>query len=70
MITFGQFIKQKRVEAKLTQRDIADYLGYASYAMISMLEGGERYWQLDHVVKLAKLFDVPVWKLIKEWREN
>lgn len=70
MITFGQFIRRKRNEAGLTQTDLANFLGYASYRMVGMLENGERYWQFEHVIKLARLFDMQDWELVKEWNDS
>lgn len=66
-MTFGQFIRNKRQSMALTQSDLASHLGYNSVAMVSMLETGERYWSLDHVIKIAELFDIEAWELVREW---
>ncbi len=70
MIPFGKFIKQKRLAANLTQKQVAEHLGYNSQEMISYLENDRRFWQLNHVVKLAELFNMPASELIKEWVEQ
>lgn len=70
MATFGQFIKQKRVEAKLTQVQVAAHLGYDSQEMISLLENNERYWTLRHIRLAADLFGMQPWELMREWSET
>ena len=67
MITFGQFIKQKRIAAKLTQAQVAAHLGYTSYTMISELENGNKFWHIRHAVKLAELFNIRLSELFREW---
>lgn len=66
-MTFGQFIKQKRLKMNLTQTDLADHFGYKSYMMVSYLENGLRQWTLYHVFDIAKLFDMPASELLKEF---
>ncbi len=70
MLTFGQFIKQKRSQAKLTQIQVANYLGYYDAEIMDLLENRERFWTVHHVELLASLFDVQPWELMKEWIEN
>lgn len=68
--TFGQFIKQKRLNANLAQGQVAAYLGYDSHVMISLLENREQFWTLHHFLLLADLFEVQPWELMREWFEN
>lgn len=69
-MTFGKFIRQKRLKAKLTRSQVADCLGYDSHQMIDLLENRDSFWTLHHVMLLADLFDMQLWELVKEWGEN
>ncbi len=70
MTTFGQFIKQKRLKANLSQKEVAEHLGYDSKSMVSLLENRERFWTLWHIMLLADLLNMQPWELLKEWAEN
>jgi transcriptional regulator with XRE-family HTH domain len=62
----GAFLKAKREKANLTQKDIADRLGYSTPQFISSWERGEReppmnvIWQISSIYRISaeKLFDV------------
>lgn len=70
MQLFGQFIKQKYLKALLTQDQVADYLGYDNAEIMILLENRDRFWTVQHVEKLADLFDMQPGELMMEWIEN
>lgn len=55
---FGVFLKQKRVEAGLSQKEVADKLNYGSGQFISDWERGLANPPLKVVRKLAKMYSV------------
>ena len=55
--SFGVFLKQKRTEKNLTQKQIADRIGLAVSA-VSSYESGSRYPSYDVLVKLSRIFHV------------
>lgn len=62
-ITFGQNFRRARKAARLTQRDITDRAGYAQ-SFISEVETGRCAINIDNMAALAKVVNVPLWKLL------
>ncbi|ADG92754.1 transcriptional regulator, XRE family [Arcobacter nitrofigilis DSM 7299] len=60
-------IKQKRLEYGLKQLDVALEIGIKSVAFYSNCENLKygKHFNLEHVYKLAKLFNVPPHELLK-----
>lgn len=62
----GEQIKKKRIEAGLTQEQVAIALGYHSASAISMWESGHRKPPADKLLDLAKLYGCTVDAILKE----
>lgn len=62
---FGQRVKKLRIEAGLTQEDIAKKLGLSKTA-VGAWENGRAKPRLDKMNKLSDLFGVPVSELLGE----
>lgn len=59
-------IKQKRLEKNMKQLDVALEIGIKSVAFYSNCENltYDKHFNLEHVYKLAKLFDVEPYELL------
>jgi len=56
--TLGEFIKKRRDELGLTQRGVAERVGFKSLAHLSDIEGGKRNPGEDVMPKLAEALQV------------
>jgi len=54
----ADFLKQKRVAAGLSQRDVADKLGYSTPQFISNWERGVSHPPINALKKLGELYKV------------
>lgn len=54
----AEFLKQKRVTAGLSQRDVADKLGYSTPQFISNWERGVSHPPISALKKLGELYKV------------
>lgn len=61
--SFGEFIRQRREQRGLTQRELAVRLGFKSIAHISDIESNKRSPGPDTLPKLAEALDVPIEEL-------
>ncbi len=61
----GKFIKEKRVDAGLTQRDVASHLKYTTAQFVSNWERGISMPPLEALPRLSKLLEVPAKDFIK-----
>lgn len=61
----GAYLKQLREEAGLTQRDVAEKLGYDYYTMVSQIERGLSRLPVEDLLKWAELLRVDPKKLGK-----
>ncbi len=61
----GQFIKKKREDAGLTQRDVASHLKYTTAQFVSNWERGISMPPLDALPRLSKLLAVSAKDFIK-----
>lgn len=61
----GKKLKEKRLEANLTQQELADIL-HVSRQTISSWEVGRTYPDLDVLVAISELYDTPLDDLLKE----
>ncbi len=57
--TLGRFFCQKRQDARLTQRDVANKLGYTSPQFISNWERGLSQPPYDVLPEIASLYSIP-----------
>lgn len=64
-LDFSQRLKELRVNSKLTQTELADYLG-VTYAAIQKYEAGQGKPRAKNLEKLAQIFDVSVSYLLGE----
>jgi len=62
-VAFGQNFRQARKAANLSQRDITELAGYAQ-SFISEVETGRCAINIDNMAALAKVVNVPLWKLL------
>jgi len=63
---FGQFVRKKRIEFGWSQEELATKIGN-NYQNISRLERGEISPTLFWCSKLASVFEMPLYVLIKEF---
>lgn len=61
----GKKLKEKRIEANLTQQELAEIL-HVSRQTISSWEVGRTYPDLDVLVAISELYDTPLDDLLKE----
>jgi transcriptional regulator with XRE-family HTH domain len=54
----ADFLKEKRVAASLSQRDVADKLGYSTPQFISNWERGVSHPPINAIKKLGELYKV------------
>ena len=62
-IYLGNNIKYLRIKKKITQQQIAEYLGKTDGA-VSFWESGSREPNLEDLIKLSKIFEVSIDDLI------
>lgn len=60
LFSLGQFLKQKRQEAGLSQLEVSSHLGYSTPQFISNIERGLSHLPLYQIPKLAGLYGVPL----------
>lgn len=58
MATLGQRVKELREKASLTQKELAQILGYKSIRAVQYLEADERYNNLNLIISIADYFNV------------
>jgi len=66
-MTFGQFIRTKRLESKLSQQRLATACGFAHRSNVWRLERDELEWKLKEVVSVAELFGLSASQLLAEF---
>lgn len=54
----SDFLKRKRMDANLTQGQVADILGYTSPQFVSNWERGLAYPPIDTMKRLAKIYSL------------
>ncbi|MDE2031039.1 MAG: helix-turn-helix transcriptional regulator [Patescibacteria group bacterium] len=59
-------LKEHRLKAGLTQRQVSSYMGFNSEDRISRWEQGQAFPSLQNTLKLAKLFNVHPGELYPE----
>jgi transcriptional regulator with XRE-family HTH domain len=69
----GTFLKTKRKKAGLTQKQVADELGYSTAQFVSAWERGEREPPVNAIWRLASLYQISAEKLFNvmlEYRQK
>jgi predicted transcriptional regulator len=66
-MTFGQFARQKRLEAGLSLDTVAHALGYSHRSNVYRLEHDLLEWKLTSAVKLAELLGNKTSELLAEY---
>ncbi len=61
--SFGDFVKNRRKQLRLTQRVVAQALGMSSIAFVSEVEAGTRRLAETHWPKLAEILETSVEEL-------
>lgn len=64
--TIGELIRQKRAEKGLLLRQVAAFLEI-DQALLSKIERGQRKATKEHIVKLAKLFEINEKELLVQY---
>lgn len=64
MIVEGQFLKQKRIEAEFTQREVAELFGYSTVAFVSNWERGLISPPIETIRILVKIYKIQKTELI------
>jgi transcriptional regulator with XRE-family HTH domain len=59
----GQFLKTKREKAGLTQKQVAEELGYTTPQFISSWERGEREPPMNVIWRLASIYNIAAEKI-------
>ena len=59
---FGSNIKRLRLDARLTQAQLAELVGYADKSMIAKIEAGKTEPPYDKIRKFAEIFKLPVYE--------
>ncbi len=65
-VIIGRNIKHFREAFKMTQENIAKYLGLGSHSIISSWENGSRKISVDYLKKIADLFGINMIDLMDE----
>lgn len=60
IIALSEFLKEKRTQASLSQKDVADKLGYSSAQFISNWERGLSSPPMHTLKKLADMYNVNI----------
>lgn len=63
----GQWFAQRRKDANLTQKDLANILGFEYYTTVSQIENGVIAFPIDSLEKFCKATDTPVFDALKKW---
>lgn len=65
LIRFGEIVRKKRTEQKLSQEDFAELVGvHRTY--IGMIERAEKNITLLNIEKIAKAFGISIAQLLEE----
>ncbi|MBR0236029.1 MAG: helix-turn-helix transcriptional regulator [Clostridia bacterium] len=65
-MTTGEIIKNLRIERKMTQRQLADLLGYSDLSSISKIEKGVKDLPANKFSAVAEIFGVSVDALLNQ----
>ena len=63
--TIGPYLKQKRTEANLTQKEVADEFGYSTAQFVSNWERDVSMPPIKDLKRLGQLYKIPVDELFE-----
>lgn len=66
MPTFGEKLRLLRTRHGLTQRELAEKLGYSDHSHIAFVEHGKRNPTVELLLKVADLFQVTTDQLVRD----
>lgn len=66
MLRFGEKLRTLRQQRGMTQRDLAEALGYTSQGYINELEMGRKVPMAELILKVADLFQVATDQLMRD----
>lgn len=66
---FGEKLNQLRSHKKLTLKELANHLGYATHGYLSELECGRKIPTVELVIKVARFFQVSIDDLLLDERD-
>ena len=69
-MTFGEYIKLKRKENKISQHTLALACGFTHRAQLSKLEASKIEWKLSEVYAIASLFSLTGAELLGEFESH
>ena len=64
MLAIGKQIRNTRQNKNLSQRDLANKIGYLSQSQISKIESGYRKTTVQDLIEIANALGVPVDELL------
>lgn len=65
-MTTGEIIKNLRIERKMTQRQLADLLGYSDLSSVSKIEKGVKDLPANKLSAVAEIFGISVDALLNQ----
>lgn len=65
-LIFGEFLKEARVEAGVTQKEIADHCGLTRGQFISNIERGACWPPMNVLVQMSDMYGIPKSKMLTE----
>lgn len=68
-MSIGERIKKRRMEMKISQRDLASKLGYSDHTTVTRIEAGKVDLSQSRLKQFASVLDVSVGYLMG-WEEN
>ena len=66
MQRFGEKLRTLRRRHQMTLTELADALGYVAHSHISAIEKGKKQPTVEFVLKVSRLFQVPMDQLTKD----
>ena len=69
-MTFGEYIKLKRKESKISQHTLALACGFTHRAQLSKLEAGKIEWKLSEVYAIAPMLGTTGAGLLSEFESR
>lgn len=64
-VTIGPYLKQKRIEANLTQKEVSEHFGYSTAQFVSNWERDVSMPPIKDLKRLGQLYKIPVDELFE-----
>lgn len=68
-MTIGKMIKERRIELKMSQRELADKMGYSNHSTITRIESGKVDIPQSKIAKFAEVLNTTPTQLMG-WEEK